>query len=43
MMAEAEWVGATLALEAALRANPHLKSVRTAIETLKHRIKRLMH
>ena len=43
MMAEAEWVGATLALEAALRANPHLKSVRTAIETLKRRIKRLMH
>ena len=43
MMAEAEWVGATPALEAALRANPHLKSVRTAIETLKRRIKRLMH
>ncbi len=43
MMAEAEWVGATLALEAALRANPHLKSVRTAIETLKRRIKRSMH
>ena len=43
MMAESEWVGATAALEAALRVNPHLKSVRTAIETLKRRVKRSLH
>lgn len=43
MMAESEWVGATAALEAALRINPHLKSVRTAIETLKRRTKRSLH
>ncbi|MSP48828.1 MAG: hypothetical protein EXQ95_05820 [Alphaproteobacteria bacterium] len=42
MMAEAEWVGATAALEAALRVNPHLKSVRTALETLRRRVKRLL-
>ena len=43
MMAEAEWVGASAALDAALRVNPHLKSVRTALETLKRRIKRSLH
>lgn len=43
MMAESEWVGATAALEAALRINPHLKNVRTALETLKRRIKRSLH
>ncbi|MBL8688383.1 MAG: hypothetical protein JNL04_04760 [Rhodospirillaceae bacterium] len=43
MMAESEWVGATAALEAALRVNPHLKSVRTALDTLKRRVKRSLH
>jgi tetratricopeptide (TPR) repeat protein len=43
MMAESEWVGAATALEAALRVNPHLKNVRTALETLKRRIKRSLH
>ena len=43
MMAESEWVGATAALEAALRVNPHLKSFRTAVETLKRRVKRSLH
>lgn len=43
MMAESEWVGATAALEAALRVNPHLKSIRTALETLKRRVKRSLH
>jgi tetratricopeptide (TPR) repeat protein len=43
MMAESEWVGATAALEAALRVNPHLKSVRTALDTLKRKIKRSLH
>ncbi|MBM3549187.1 MAG: hypothetical protein FJX54_19790 [Alphaproteobacteria bacterium] len=43
MMAEAEWVGAANALEAALRVNPHLKNLRTALETLKRKIKRSLH
>lgn len=43
MMAESEWVGASAALEAALKVNPHLKSVRTAVETLKRRVKRSLH
>jgi tetratricopeptide (TPR) repeat protein len=43
MMAESEWVGATIALEAALRFNPHLKTVRAAVDALKRRIKRSLH
>jgi tetratricopeptide (TPR) repeat protein len=43
MMAESQWVGAAMALEAALRINPHLKSVKTALDTLKRRIKRSLH
>jgi tetratricopeptide (TPR) repeat protein len=43
MMAEAQWVGAAMALEAALRIDPHLKSVKTALETIKRRIKRSLH
>jgi hypothetical protein len=42
-MAEAQWVGAAMALEAALRVNPHLKSAKTALETIKRRIKRSLH
>lgn len=43
MMAEAEWGGAASALEAALRVNPHLKSVRAALETIKRKIRRSLH
>jgi len=43
MMAEGEWHGAEIALNAALRINPHLRSVRTAVETLKRRNRRSLH
>jgi tetratricopeptide (TPR) repeat protein len=43
MMAESHWIGAAMALEAALRVNPHLKSVKTALETIRRRIKRSLH
>jgi len=43
MMAESEWIGAASALEAALRVNPHLKNVRTALDTIKRKIKRSLH